>query len=108
MLGCTERLTLRRAVYDPDLDADSLHEVVLPGVSVQGATAFLPGKTGPERRDILKVRVPSALCRDYLAPHGWTVSPGDVAVYKGVEYTVCTVHNDLERRINPHVYLELR
>ncbi len=108
MLGCTERLTLRRAVYDPDLDADSLHEMVLPGVSVQGAAAIWPGKTGPTSRDILKVRVPLALCRDYLAPDGWWVAPGDVAVYKGVEYTVCAVHNDLERRLNPHVYLELR
>ena len=39
---------------------------------------------------------------------GWTVHPEDVAVYRGESYTVCAVHDNLDRRVNPHLYLELR
>lgn len=115
MLNCTETAVLIRRVYDPDTDTETEQVLPLCGVSIAGGSAVRAGKGGLSGTGSWRVRVPAALLEGL--PEGWQLpadSPagcpvrvGDSIRFCGGRHTVLAVRDNWQRRIFPHLLLEV-
>lgn len=100
MLEANQSVTVVNLVYDGKTDTEIEVSTVLKNVSVFRNKSASTGTGGITPTDLVKIRIPYAL------PDGGQLKIGGTVIVNGEEMTILRVHDNTNRRLFPHWYME--